>query len=109
MAPFRGGSGDGGECFRDPDVESIERRREARVASEKARRLLEERRRAQDTLRAQVLYIRSINIKIYMYMCHVVTRDTSVHHLFLTLESSTSTYPRFFDTTHTSNSCISVG
>lgn len=70
MAPFRGGSGDGGECFRDPDVESVERRREARVASEKARRLLEERRRAQDALRAQVL------------CANVDTRDTAVHHLY---------------------------
>lgn len=69
MAPFRGGSGDGGECFRDPDVESVERRREARAASEKARRLLEERRRAQDALRAQVLY------------AHFDTRDTAVHYL----------------------------
>eukprot|EP00904_Undaria_pinnatifida_P009501 jgi/Undpi1/5681/HiC_scaffold_2.g00955.m1 len=53
VVPFRGGSFEGGECLRDPDVESVERRREARAASEKAKRLLEERRRAQDTLRMQ--------------------------------------------------------
>ena len=58
MAPFPGGIGDGRECFRDPDVESVERRREARAASEKARRLLEERRRAQYTLRVQVYMAR---------------------------------------------------
>lgn len=64
MAPFRGGSGEGVEgcnissstatMIRDPDVESAERRREARAASEKARKFLEERRQAQKALKAQV-------------------------------------------------------
>ncbi|CAM9348904.1 unnamed protein product [Scytosiphon promiscuus] len=63
VAPFRGGSGEGGEgggrislssgMIRDPDVEAAERRREARLASEKAKRLLEERRQAQKALKAQ--------------------------------------------------------
>ncbi|CAN0226361.1 unnamed protein product, partial [Ectocarpus sp. 13 AM-2016] len=62
-APFRGGSGEGVEgcsvrsstatVIRDPDVESAERRREAREASEKARKFLEERRQAQQALKAQ--------------------------------------------------------
>lgn len=60
MAPFRGGSGEGRESYtlgttlRDPDIESAERRREARAASEKAKQLLDERRQAQETLKAQV-------------------------------------------------------
>ncbi|CBN77193.1 conserved unknown protein [Ectocarpus siliculosus] len=63
VAPFRGGSGEGVEgcsissstatMIRDPDVESAERRREARAASEKARKFLEERRQAQKALKAQ--------------------------------------------------------
>ncbi|CAM9118216.1 unnamed protein product, partial [Hapterophycus canaliculatus] len=63
VAPFRGGSGEGGEgggrislstgMVRDPDVEAAERRREARLASEKAKKLLEERRKAQKALKAQ--------------------------------------------------------
>lgn len=64
VAPFRGGSGEGVEgcsisssaatVIRDLDVESTERRREARAASEKARKFLEERRQAQKALKAQV-------------------------------------------------------
>lgn len=65
VAPFRGGSGEGGECggrrislssgmVRDPDVEAAERRREARSASDKAKKLLDERRQAQKALKAQV-------------------------------------------------------
>lgn len=64
VAPFRGGSGEGGEgggrvslssgMIRDLDVEAAERRREARLASEKAKKLLGERRQAQKVLKAQV-------------------------------------------------------
>ncbi len=65
MAPFRGGSGEGRESYslgttiRDPDIESAERRREARAASEKAKQLLDERRQAQKALKAQVKVVRA--------------------------------------------------
>lgn len=65
MAPFRGGSGEGRESYslgttiRDPDIESAERRREARAASEKAKQLLDERRQAQKALKAQVKFVRA--------------------------------------------------
>lgn len=39
---------------RDPDVESAERKREARAASERVKKLLDERRQAQEVLKAQV-------------------------------------------------------
>eukprot|EP00752_Nemacystus_decipiens_P011224 g9974.t1 len=63
VAPFRGGSGEGvdgcilsggGTVVRDPDVESAERREEARAASRKARQLLDERRQAQKALKSAV-------------------------------------------------------
>lgn len=62
VAPFRGGSGEGRDgcilssgttLIGDPDVESAERRREARAASEKARQLLDERRQAQKALKVK--------------------------------------------------------
>lgn len=53
LAPFRVGLG-GSTGVQDPDVESAARRKEARVASEKSRQFLEERRRAQEKLREQV-------------------------------------------------------
>lgn len=40
--------------IRDPDVESAERKREARAASDKVKILLDERRQAQKVLKAQV-------------------------------------------------------
>lgn len=80
FAPFRvGGCGQGcggGDAvassgIRDPDVESVKRRREAKAASEKSRRILEERRRAQEVLRAQVKIVFENTLPLQYSVCKI--------------------------------------
>lgn len=72
VAPFRGGSVEGldgcvlsggAALIRDPGLESAERRKGARAASEKARQLLEERRQAQKALKVQPRIRKSVRRK----------------------------------------------